>query len=207
MKYLFPFLALLFFQSALPAQTKSAPNNLAAGGGMEWYRGDLGNSFFDFEEEWYGFFSLAYSRYLSRSFDLRTAATIGEIGRCFDGVIRPEDPPILMLRSRLKTLGIALKYKLANGYLLREEAKVGPYIYLGAAFNHQRDIWTDQPRVNEGSYCSVNGGLGLVYRFARHLQLGYNLGLGYFTTDKMDFIASGGNDLYLQNTFSLGLDF
>lgn len=207
MKKLLLFPALLLLHFALPAQTRTAPNNLAAGGGMEWYRGDLGNSFFDFEEEWYGFFSLAYSRYLSRSFDLRTAATIGEIGRCFDGIIRPEDPPILMLRSRLKTWSVGLKYKLANGYLLQEEAKVAPYVYLGAAFNHQRDIWTDQPRVNEGSYWSLNGGLGLAYRLSWHLQLGYNLGLGYFTTDKMDFIASGGNDMYLQNTFSLGVDF
>ncbi len=193
--------------TALSAQSRSAKNNLRAGAGIQQYNGDLGNSFFDFEEEWYGVARLDYSRYLTPALDAQVFATMGDIGRCFDGLVLPGEH-ITMLRSRFTTLGIGLKYKLANGRILREDARLAPYIYAGAALSNQRDLWVDQgPRVNEGIYTSLNGGLGLSYRLCAHFQITYNLGLGYFTTDKLDFISKGANDLYLQNTLSVGMDF
>lgn len=207
MKKLVFTLSLALLALAMQAQTKTHKNNLAAGGGIEQYNGDLGNSFFDFEEEWYGLARLAYSRYLGRSLDVQAYATIGEIGRCFDGVLRPEDPPVLMLRSRFKTLGLGLKYKFANGYLLNEDTRIAPFVYLGAALGHHEDVWTDEPRVNEGFYTSVNGAVGLSYQLTPKFQLVYNLNLGYFTSDATDFISKGVNDMYLQNTLSLAFNF
>ncbi|MEO6039389.1 MAG: DUF6089 family protein [Saprospiraceae bacterium] len=206
MKKIFFFAAFLLSVAA-NAQTSSAKNNLSAGAGIQQYNGDLGNSFFDFEEEWYGVVRLGYSRYLNRSFDAQVFATTGDIGRCFDGVLQPGEH-VTMLRSRFTTLGLSLKYKFANGRLLKEDARLAPYVYAGAALNNHRDLWVVQdPRVNEGTYISINGGLGLTYRLCTRFQINYNLGLGYFTTDKLDFISQGSNDLYLQNTFSVGMDF
>ena len=132
-----------------------------AGGGLEQYKGDLGNSFLDFQEEWYGFVKLAYGRYLNHSFDAQAFATIGEIGRCFDGVLDPEHP-VLMFRSRFTT---------------------------------------------EGFYTSINGGLGFYCQLIKNIQFVYNLELGYFTSDAIDFISKGSNDMYLQNTLKSGFNF
>ena len=199
---------MLFVTStALEAQTRKAKNNLSAGAGIQQYNGDLGNSFFDFKEEWYGVVRLAYSRYLNRSLDAQAFATIGDIGRCFDGVLLPGEQ-VLMLRSRFTTVGAGLKYKLANGSILKEDSRIMPYVYAGAALNHHQDIWHEAaPRVNRGYYASVNGGLGISYRLCPRFQLTYNLGLGYFTTDTVDYISKGRNDMYLQNIFSMGMDF
>ncbi len=116
-------LSLCLLGTALSAQTRSAKNNLSAGAGIQQYNGDLGNSFFDFAEEWYGVARLAYSRYLSPALDAQAFATMGDIGRCFDGVLPPGEQ-ILMLRSRFTSVGLALKYKFANGRFLREEARL-----------------------------------------------------------------------------------
>lgn len=199
-------LCLVLMAVSLSAQTRTAQNNISAGGGFEQYNGDLGNSFFDFEEEWYGFYSLSYSRYLNRSLDVKASATIGDIGRCFDGVLAPGEH-ILMLRSRMTTVGLGVKYKFANGYILKEYSRLAPYVYAGATLVNHRDVWLHEPRVNEGFYTSLNGGMGISYYLARNLQFTYNLGLGYFTSDALDFISKGGNDMYLQNTFSLGMSF
>ena len=197
---------MILFASVANAQTKTNKNNLTAGGGLEQYKGDLGNSFLDFQEEWYGFVKLAYGRYLNHSFDAQAFATIGEIGRCFDGVLDAEHP-VLMFRSRFTTTGLDLEYKFANGYLLKENSKIAPFVYAGAALNHHQDIWTNEPRVNEGFYTSINGGLGVSCQLIKNIQFVYNLELGYFTSDAIDFISKGSNDMYLQNTLMLGFNF
>ncbi|MEO6760112.1 MAG: outer membrane beta-barrel protein [Saprospiraceae bacterium] len=200
-------LVLITFCTAAQGQTRSHKNNLSAGGGIQEYNGDLGNSFFNFKEEWYGVARLAYSRYLNRSLDAQAFATGGHIGRCFDGVVPPGEH-ITMLRSAFFSLGLDLKYKFADGRFLPEDARFAPYVYAGAALSKHRDLWNDQgPRVNEGIYTSINGGLGLTYRVCSHFQLNYNLGLGYYTTDALDFITQGANDMYLQHTVSVGVDF
>lgn len=206
MKKQFFTLGLILFSMTIHAQTSIRKNNLEAGGGMEYYKGDLGNSFLAFDEEWYGVIRVAYNRYLTPSFDAQGFATIGEIGRCFDGPLDPEHP-VLMLRSRFSTAGLGLKYKFSNGYLLKKEAKIAPYVYAGAALSHHQDIWTNEPRVNEGFYTSLNAGLGVSVKLTQNIRFVYNLGLGYFTTDTLDFITKGANDMYLQNTIALGYDF
>lgn len=201
-------LILCLLSSALfvAAQTSTHKNNISAGAGIQWYKGDLGNSFFDFEEEWYGVARLAYNRYLNRSLDAQATASMGDIGRCFDGVLDPEHR-VLILRSRFTSFGLNLKYKFANGRLLKTNARFAPFVYGGIALNHHKDLWTNDPRVNEGFYSALNGGLGTAIRLTKRIELVYNLNLGYLTTDALDFISKGFNDMYLQNTFTLGYHF
>lgn len=206
MKIFIPLLLLCLCNCSVNAQTRTYKNNFSAGFGIQQYNGDLGNSFFDFEEEWYGVARFGYDRYLTRSLDGQAVATIGDIGRCFDGV-QPSEP-ILNLRSRFVTVGLNLKYKFANGRLLREDARFAPYVYAGAALAHHQDIWRKGDlRVNEGFYTALTGGVGLTYRLCSRLQITYNLGLGYFTSDRLDYITAGAHDLYLQNSFSFGVGF
>lgn len=189
------------------AQTREHPNRIAAGGGFQWYNGDLGNSFFNLKKEWYGFSSLQYSRYLSRSFNVQAYATMGETGRCSDFIPDPEHP-ILMLRSRTGAVGLQAQYKFANGYLLRQTARVAPFVILGAALHNHEDVWTtSHPRVNEGNYLSFNTGAGLSWHFLPRFSLGYTLRWVYFATDKLDFIEKGANDQLMQHEFLLGYEF
>src|ERR1700722_6782918 len=109
------------------AQTSDHRNNISDGGGKESYNGDLGNSWFNTGEEFYGFWSLSYSRYFNRSFDGSVSFSYGDIGRCAEdgfGAVRSDGSPILNMYARMTTLTVALKYKFANGYVLKEDSKV-----------------------------------------------------------------------------------
>lgn len=190
-------------------QTKDRKNNISVGGGKESYNGDLGNSWFNLKEEWYGFFYLGYNRYLNKSFDIALSITYGDYGHCReedDVPIRPDGSQVLNMYSRLTTGNLAFRYKFANGYLLKENAKLSPSIYIGSSINNLTDIWTHY-RVNSGNYISINGGFGLRYNFTEKINFNYNLGIGYFTTDKIDNRSQGINDMYMQNSFALGFNF
>ncbi len=98
-------------------QTKDNKNNLSFGGGSESYNGDLGNTWFNIKEEWYGFYSLNYARYLTPSFDINITTTIGDYGKCVDDDEYPywsDGTPILNMYARLTTGIISIKYKFAK---------------------------------------------------------------------------------------------
>lgn len=192
--------------SALFSQNKTHKNIINAGFGFQQYNGDLGNTFFTTDQEWYGVGRLSYNRYLNASWNVTAFATLGDFGHCFDGEQDPQHP-VLNMRSRLNTLGVGFMYKFANGYILPETFKVAPYVYAGAAINSVRDIWSHGTRVNNGNYSTLNYGLGATFLLYKNLQLTYNMGFGYFTSDAMDYIVSGKNDMYMQNTLSLGVVF
>jgi hypothetical protein len=79
--FLFTLLILLCIQSA-SSQSATYKNNLSMGFGKGSYNGDLGNSWFNLNEEWYGYGHISYNRYLNKSFDLNTNLTWGDYGRC-----------------------------------------------------------------------------------------------------------------------------
>ncbi len=198
-------LAFLLFSAMAGAQTKDEKNNISFGGGKQCYNGDLGNSWFDPGEEWYGFAMVSYSRYLNRSFDALVFCTVGDIGRCRDA---DADPAILNLYARMSSGMLSVKYKFANGYLLKDESRIAPYVFLGAGINNLTDIWTHD-RVNQGNYLTINGGVGCGYNFAKRYTVAYNIGFGYFTSDRLDYVVKpkGLNDMYMQHTFSIGYNF
>jgi len=191
------------------AQTKENKNNISFGGGTESYNGALGNSLFNFQYETYGDFSLNYSRYLTKAFDICAYSTYGDFGRCkktYDLQEWSDGAPVLNMHSRLTTGNIALKYKLANGFIIDEDSKIAPYIFLGCGVNNAEDIW-NQNRVNEGNYLTINGGLGLRINITAKLNFTYNISFAYFTSDRIDNNPMGVNPINMQNTYSLGYNF
>jgi hypothetical protein len=196
-------IALLSITTIGLGQTEEKKNFFSAGAGRESYNGDLGNYWFKPKEEFYGFVRLSYSRYLNRSFDAFLMGSKGDLGHC-----REEDDPetVLNYYSRMTSCLVGVKYKLANGYLLKEDAMFAPYILMGGGVNNLVDIWNHKD-VNPGNYGSVNAGVGLRYNFTSRLSINYDLTIGYFTSDKLDYISGGLNDMYMQNCFSLGMNF
>jgi hypothetical protein len=195
------------------AQTKDDKNNISVGFGTQSYNGALGNSWFNFQYETYGVFTLNYNRYLTKAFDVSAYSTYGDFGRCkgsYDQQQWSEGRPVLNMDSRLTTGNIALKYKLANGSILDEDSRIAPYIFLGGGINNASDIWdrgNTLRRVNEGNYFTVNGGLGLCIKITAKLNFTYNISFSYFTSDKIDYNPMGVNPMNMQNTYSLGYNF
>jgi len=205
-------IALLVISIYSYAQTKDNKNNISAGFGTQSYNGDLGNSWFDFEYETYGVFTLNYSRYICNSFDISVYSTYGDYGRCRGGddpAVWSDGTPILNMHSRLTTGNLILKYKFANGYILKEEAMIAPYLYVGAGANNAEDIWDHSTpvRVNQGTYATLNGGAGVRLNITARFNLTYNIGFAYFTNDNIDYNKPGMNPKNMLNTYSIGYNF
>lgn len=205
------FCAFTFLSLHCFGQSFEKKNNISLGTGRQSYNGDLGNSWFQPSEEYYGIGSLTYSRYLTKSFDALLFVTHGDYGHCREedeSQFRPDGTEVLNMLSRLTSSSISVKYKFANGYLLKEEAKLAPYIYLGAGVNNISNFWwKDKKRVNPGNCFSLNGGAGVSYNLNKKINLTYNLGFGYLASDKIDFRSEGTNDMYMQHSLLLGLNF
>ena len=213
-------LGLIIFTMSLLAQSKSHKLGLTFGGGSQKYNGDLGNGFTFKNEAWYGNFLLNAGYYLNKSFDVGVSGTIGDYGYCQSEAKRNEEVTFSErcpgcgnrlgngnLNSRLITFGFNGKYKLANGYLLSSESAIKPYIYAGVGVNRIIDIMK-MNCVREGVYFSVNAGVGVKYYISDRINIGYNLGFGYFTEDNLDNKVNYGKDMdmFMQNSLTVGID-
>ncbi len=207
-KILIAVLAIALYSSA---QTADNRNNLSIGFGTQNYNGVLENTWFDFEYETYGASMINYSRYINPSFDFMASTTVGNFGHCRDGdeVYWPDGAVELNMKSMLVTANVTVKYKFANGYIIKEDAKIAPFIYLGAGANPVLDMWTH--RVDPGVYLSAVGGVGLRYNITTKFNFTYIMGFGVFNNDKMDYgnlyAPTPMNPMYMQNTYTLGYTF
>lgn len=206
MKKLLCTLGIFLCVAGANAQSSDNKNNVSGGFGFTEYAGHLGTVWGNFDEEWYGVLRLTYSRYLNPSFDALGFVTTGDFGRCYDG---PLDTTKLNFRTRLTVVGLSLKYKFTNGYIFKEDAKLSPFVYAGAAIDFARDLWHQGITVNVGNYVTLNFGLGLCWNVTTRFQFIYNCGFGYFTTNAMTFDYNRGDakDTYMQNSLSIGYNF
>ncbi len=202
------------------AFTQSAQNplNITIGGGQQKYSGDLGKGFHHRGCCFYGGIGGSVSYYINNKFDIGIFNFVGDLsyvqpeevanaevaeelqcGGCIDRV------GLGNLKSRVTTHGIFVKYKIGEFDLFKKEDKLVPYVYFGAAHNYVSDRMK-MNCVNVGNYFTLNGGLGLKYQICERFSFGYNLAIGYFTNDKIDFIVNGSGDFSMQNTLTLGID-
>jgi hypothetical protein len=207
----------LFYLGAL-AQSKDHKLGFTEGYGFQNYKGDLGNSFHFGNTSTYGALTGNLSYYLSRSFDVGLFGSVGDYGYCQDKMTanRSVDQSLRCpgcdrvglgnLNSRLFAVGIHAKYKFADGYILPENSKIKPYLSGGVALNKITDIM-EMNCVNPGNYWSLNVGAGFKYYVTDRVHLGYAATLGYFTSDRLDFMYHGSSsDMYLQSTVTVGID-
>jgi OmpA-OmpF porin, OOP family len=191
------------------AQTADNKNNISIGFGTQSYNGALGNSWFDFDYETYGFFAINYSRYINNMFDVTIYSTYGDYGHCKhsdDIQYYPDGERTLNMHSRLTTANLAVKYKFANGSILKENARIAPYLFAGAGIDNAQDIWdiTTPIRVDQGNYFTVNGGGGVRINFTTRFNFTYNISFSYFTNDKIDENPLGQHPMNMQFTYSVG---
>jgi OOP family OmpA-OmpF porin len=222
------------------AQTKDQKIGLEAGAYLQHYNGNLGNSFFKFNTTAFAGTSLNLGLYLTKSFDLNAGGSIGHFGYCQTDEDKKRVVPISQkcpgcpgeggmgeLRSLMISGNLALKYKFANGFFLKEHSKLAPYIYVGAGINRLSDVMR-RSCVNVGKHISVNAGVGVKYNFSERFNIGYNLALGCFVTNKHVYSSNGikgiaeqapaevsneemkmanKKDFYMQNAITFGVNF
>ncbi len=222
--------------AAVSAQNKTYKYGLNIGASINHYNGNLGNSFFQPKTTCFAGVQANFGKYLNKSFDLNLGAGIGHYGYCQT----PSDVERLAhlelkcpgctdqlgmgdLRSLMISVNVAAKYKFANGSLLKENAKVAPYLYAGMGFNHLSDNMKKQC-VNVGYHFTLNAGAGVRYNITERINIGYNLGIGCFMTKKAYAVypvnpnevddhhedmerMEKRKDLILQNALILGVNF
>lgn len=217
---------LLLLAAGVTAQTKNDKLGFTSGYFIQQYNGNLGNSFFKFNTVCFAGVSSSFGYYLNRSFEMNVSSTVGDFGYSQTAADANRIIPIAErcpgcigrtgmgeLRSRMVSGNIAIKYKFANGILLKEDSRISPYTYFGCGINHLTDNM-HRNCVNVGNHFSLNAGAGVKYNFTNRLNIGYNLGIGYFTNDKVYATTStddvvqmqGKKDMYLQHTLSLGIN-
>ena len=107
---------------------------------------------------------------------------------------------------RLYSAGLMVKYKFANGCILKEDSRIRPYVYFGASAIQLVDNMK-MNCVQAGNYTSLNAGVGVKYYLSDRLNIGYNMHFGNFTADHLDYkMKNGDNDRYLQQTLTVGVD-
>ena len=212
-------IGLALLSLAATAQTKNNRLGVAAGGGQQFYKGDLGNGLKGEKDGTRrGTFIFQASYYVNPSFDAGLFGAVGDLGYCqYDEVSQtPVDESqqcpgcgervgLGNLSCRIAAGGAFVKYKFNNGYLLKENSMRQPYILAGGALNHAMDRMK-MNCVAPGNYFTLNGGAGVRYYVTKRIHLNYQLAAGYFTNDGIDFMSHGSNDMYIQNTLLLGID-
>lgn len=214
------------------AQNKEHKIGITFGAFIQHYNGNLGNSFFQFHTACFGGGSLTIGGYINKYFDADIAVTAGDFGYCQTMADISRTASVEQqcpgcedrlgmgdLRSRMVAGNAAIRFKFANGFLLKEKAKFSPYIYAGVGINHLADRMKKQC-VNVGYHFSVNGGAGLKYNLCERVSAGYQLALGCFTSKKVYaenaetsevYSAEAATlnkrkDLFMQNTLFLGVN-
>jgi len=218
----FTFLVLiLVFANSLSAQNSTKRFGIYFGGGSQKYNGDLGNGFNFKQATWRGGFTASVMYSLNKSFDIGPVAYIGDLGFCqADATAQAEVPMeercggggcigrvgLGNLSSRMVSGGFMFKYKLNNNYLLKEDFKLKPSLFIGATYNRIRDKM-EMNCVNEGNYWSINGGAGLRYDLCKRFNVGYQATLGFFTSDRIDYMIHNSKDMYFQSNILVGFSF
>lgn len=211
--------ALFLFVINVFAQTKEHRFGIYIGAGSQKYKGDLGNGFTLKNNCWYGTYSGQFSYYLNKYFDGGVFATAGNYGFSQPDDIKMKEvladdrcpgcfgrKGIGNVSARLYSAGMMAKFKFANGFLLKENFPVRPYVYVGASIVELVDVMR-MKCVQPGTYYSLNAGVGFKYYVSDRINIGYNMAFGRFTSDHLDYkVKNGDNDMYLQQTLNVGID-
>lgn len=152
MKKLLLFALALFATFSMSAQTADDP---------WWIDIDLTNNKFKFRwyDGLYNFgelenagFRVGVDRYLNNSLDVEFGTSYGKLSH--------EN----VFESNLFDLDLRLVYKLANGYLIKEDAKVAPFVFGGFGLNSFSNVQGIYDEFEEGVYTNLPLGAGLEFK-------------------------------------------
>lgn len=210
-KHLF-ILGIALASQFLYAQT--ADNKVALGLNLtrSEYNGDYGNAIWDFNQHYFGQgFGLSLATYLNSSFDLGLQGNFGEYGYYKNKLNR-------FVGDKLD-LSLFGHYKLNNGYIFSEKARLSPFISMGigyASYSRGSDDDYVYPRIIVGKDLIVPIGAGLKWQIANKFALQYQYLYNFTNHDNHDeireanypgYYTKSGNDAFGQHMLSMIFSF
>jgi outer membrane protein OmpA-like peptidoglycan-associated protein len=185
--------AFTFMLNVVSAQTADKKWNVGLHAGITDYYGDLGNSFFNFDQAWYAFGGLSVSRYMNSNFDLSADLNYGEIGFIENNTS--------YFRAQLTHFNVNVRYNFLN-----EEKKLRPFIFLGVGLNYFADKYTVNTVGLEGVVPAA--GFGLNYRINPTVSIQWKETFNFSMDGNHDGETTLIGDSYLYHaigvTFNLG---
>lgn len=214
MKHVTKLLLLIALPFIVKGQSADRRVALMLGGGITQYNGDLGQNFYSFKTQsvkGHGAGSISF--YANKSFDVMLNGSYGHFGHWEN-----------WQKNFLTKLGegsLNLKYKLNNGYILKEEARLAPYLFAGiGGYNIKTEVSkiddkTDRTISTENGlepYFSFGGGFNI--RLTDGISLILQESFGYLSKDNYDAEnvnnsnnANKINDAFLRHTAGLQFSF
>ncbi len=188
----------------VPAQAQSpGSHSLEIGGGVHEYMGDLGSSLGFARRPDYQAVQLNFGYYLNPALDLVANFSTGDLGyaRKWEGWdLRPEYQ-YQSFRANLADLTVGVRYKLNNGSILSEDAKIAPYFQagIGGFYAHSKVTWGPHPYVQDEFYAdltkkpaiteingAVQGAFGINFFITEKIGLRYSFTTTYTMSDIWD---------------------
>jgi OmpA-OmpF porin, OOP family len=168
------------------AQNSTQKWGLGLQGGVHNYRGDLGNGLFTKYKAGTAFFGgLSLNRYLNPSFDAGLGVNYG--GLKYRNQENNSLLPITggnldvsgqSFKTSLLDYSLGLRYKFNNGYILKEEAKIKPFIGAGVGMAHSLNPVSTLLAGTETKGANLT-------RFNLPVSAGFNFAL----TDRLNLLA------------------
>jgi outer membrane protein OmpA-like peptidoglycan-associated protein len=198
----------LFLLGGVALDAQNADNKWGVGAslGIREYNGDFTNQFYSFKQNFGGGASVA--RYLNPSFDLMGHFFYGQSDASDNG--RLGQPTWLNFKADMYNLNLLFKYKINNGYLLKEASFLAPYILGGIGGNLAKTSGSGYSGAFNESYLNPNiyGGLGLNVRISSTIGLHVQSSLMTPLNDKIDgwypdIAQNKGPDLFLENSVGI----
>jgi OOP family OmpA-OmpF porin len=194
-------LLLSFIIFNVSAQSSDRRWNATVLGGISVYAGDLGNGITDFNSEVFNqniIIGGTVSRYLNPSFDATIMGTAGswgyyakDNGQGFKGD---------MLHVNLN-----VKYKFSNGYMIKEDSKLAPYVFAGLGFSN-----FSGSHITNGVDFPIVGGAGMRFMLNEFISVNYQATMGFMGTAHNDPTTTTatptGNDIFMFHTIGIGFN-
>jgi OmpA-OmpF porin, OOP family len=182
-------LLIAFLISTQIGNAQTADNRFALGLNFvkNEYNGDYGNGIFNFSQPWYSAGGISLSSYLTPSFDIGLQGTYGDYGY-YKTVVDHFGG------SKFDATVFA-HYKLNNGYILKEDSKLSPFISFGFglatyATNNSASPWPTI--ITAGTDFIVPVGIGLKYQLTNSIAIQYQYLYNFTSSDVHDQNRSGG---------------
>jgi outer membrane protein OmpA-like peptidoglycan-associated protein len=194
---------------AAPAQAQSpGTHSLELSGGIREYMGDLGSSVGFARRPDYQGGQVNFGYYVSPALDLVTNFSFGEIGysRKWEGFNLRKEYQWQSFRASTMDLTVGARYKLNNGSILPEDAKIAPYFQAGVGgfYAFSQTTWGPDAYVQDEFYAdvtkkravtdmngAVQGAFGVNVYLTERIGLRYSFTATYTMSDIWDG-ANGG---------------
>ena len=204
---------LLLGITASNAQNADKKWGIGAHLGFLEYKGDYANGLYSFKPN----FALGGSiaRYLNPSFDLLVHYYYGET-QSSNARIRITMPSYLNFKARMSNLNLLFKYKLNNGYMLKESAILAPFILAGFGGNYSISSGIDKNNLaftNQDYFSpSVMCGVGINLHISKNISMVAQSVLMTPLIDKIDgwyttITVNKNPDYFMQNSIGLYISF